>query len=151
MPVHVSPITLRKRFNPYATNPADLFISEAAKADPRQKEVLAALWTFGSLCSLSKGGAAAVTFFQTIGDQGIISTDGVPHPVYNTLKTFSPYQGKEVRIVESSEPLAVQGMVLDEKFLALMNLTQQEKTIRFNDAELSLRPQEMTIHALHRP
>lgn len=151
MPVHVSPITLRKRFNPYATNPADLFISETAKADPRQKEVLAALWTFGSLCSLSKGGAAAVTFFQTTGDQGIISTDGVPHPVYDTLKTFSPYQGKEVRIVESSEPLAVQGMVLDGKFLALMNLTQEEKNIRFNDAELSLRPQEMTMHALHRP
>jgi hypothetical protein len=103
------------------------------------------------LCSLSKGGAAAVTFFQTTGDQGIISTEGAPHPVYDALKTFSPYQGKEVRIVESSDPLAVQGMVLDGKFLALMNMTQEEKTIRFNDEELSLRPQEMTMHLLHRP
>lgn len=150
MPVHVSPITLRKRFNPYATNPADLFISESAKADPRQKEVFAALWTFGSLCSLTKGGAASVTFFQTAGDQGIVSLNGTPYPVYETLKTFSPYQGKEVRILDSSQPLAVQGMVLGGKFLALMNLAQQDQTVRFNDSELSLRPFEMKLRELHR-
>lgn len=150
MPVHVSPITLRKRFNPYATNPADLHISESAKADPRQKEAFAALWTFGSLCSLSKGGAAAVTFFQTAGGQGIVSNEGEPYPVYHTLKTFLPYQGKEVSILESTEPLAVQGMVLDGKFLALMNLTQEDKTVQFNDMEVSLSPLEMKMHGLYR-
>lgn len=150
MPVHVSPITLRKRFNPYATNPADIYIPESANADPRQKKPFAALWTFGSLCSLSKGGAAAATYYQTAGDQGILSGDGEPYPVYDTLKILSPWQGRQVEVLESSDPLAVQAMALDGKVLALANMTQQEQKVRHGETEFALPAAEITFRPLHR-
>jgi hypothetical protein len=150
MPVHISPLTLRKRFNPYATNPADLFISEEAKADPRQKEAFAAVWTFGSLCNLSKGKAAAVTMYQTAGNQGILSRKGEPYPVYEVIKSFALYQGRPVSILESSDSLSVQGMVLDGRILALANLTKKEKLVRFGKHEILLNAFEMKFEPLHR-
>lgn len=149
-PIHVSPITLRKRFNPYATNAADRVIAESLKADPRQKEVFAALWTFGSLCSLCRGGASAVTFYQTIGNQGILSTNGDPYPVYDALKALSPYQGRNVWNIESSDPLSVQAIMLDDKFLGLANLTHNEQTVRFGDHKFSVGPRRIQMQALHR-
>jgi len=150
MPVHISPLVLKKRYNPYATNPADLFLDESEKTDARQKEIFAAIWTFGSLCSLSKGGAAAITFFQTIGNQGVMSTEANPYPVYHALKSFSVFQGKPVNILESSDPLAVQGILLNDKILALVNLTQQEKSVHIHDKEFTLAPREMKFETLHR-
>ena len=150
MPVHISPLTLRKRFNPYATNPADLFIPEEVKSDPRQKEAFAAVWTFGSLCNLSKGNAAAVTLYQTAGNQGMLSNQGEPYPVYDVIKNFALYQGRPVSILDSSDSLSVQGMVLDGKILALANLTKKEKSVRFGKREILLDPLEMKFEPLHR-
>lgn len=138
MAVHISPVTLRKRYNPYATNPADLHIPETLKADPRQKEAFAAIWTFGSLCSLARGGASAVTYYQTIGNQGLMSADGISYPVYETIKSFAPYQGKSVSLLESSDPLAAQAIVLDQKLLGMINLTRAPRTVRFQDDEYEL-------------
>ena len=150
MPVHISPLTLRKRFNPYATNPADLFIEESRKADPRQKEQFAAVWTFGSLCSLSRGGAAAITLYQTLGNQGIMSGEDGPYPVYHVIKRFSEYQGKEVGILESSDPLSVLGILLGGKIMGLANLTQEEKTVRLHSTEFTLEPREIKFEVLNR-
>lgn len=149
MPVHISPVTLKKRYNPYATNPADLYIAEDLKADPRQQEIFAAVWTFGSLCSLAQGGAAAVTYYQTIGNQGLISAEGTPFPVYDTLKSFAPYQCKPVTILESSDALAVQGIVLDKKVLGIVNLSREKKTIRFQDSAYELPSFQMKFIPLH--
>jgi D-apionolactonase len=148
--VHISPVTLRKRFNPYATNPADLFIEESKKADPRQKREFAAIWTFGALCSLAKGGASFVTFYQTMGNQGILPAHGDPYPVYRTFKSLSPYQGKPVNVLKSSDPLAVQAMVLDGKMLALANLTDEKRVVRFKKTEVKLSPMEMKFVPLNR-
>jgi hypothetical protein len=148
--VHLSPLTLRKRFNPYATNPADVNIEASRKADPRQKEVLAALWTFGCICSLTRGEASSLTFFQTIGNQGILSHDGEPYPVYDTLKQFTPFQGKPVKMLESADALAIQGMILDGKILALANLTQSTQRVRLSQLEVVLQPQEIKFEMLNR-
>ena len=150
MPIHISPITLRKRYNPYATNPADLFLPEEQKSDPRQREDFAAIWTFGSLLSLSAGGAVSVTLYQTVGGQGILSRGGEPYPVYETLKRFSPWQGKEVSMLGSSDPMSVQGVVLGGSSLAVANMTQEEKTVRFNGSAFLLRPREVRFHSLDR-
>ena len=149
MPVHVSPLTLRKRFNPYATNPDDLFIADEKKADPRQKSSFAAVFAFGSICRLMKGGAAAVTFFQTMGDQGIISASGEPYPVYDMLKQLTPYQGRKAAVVESSEPLAVEGVLIDNKILAIANYLEEEKVARWQQEEYILRPREIKIISLN--
>ena len=149
MQVHVSPITLRKRFNPYATNPDDLLIEEDKKADPRQKSAFAAIFTFGCICRLTRAGAAAVTFFQTLGDQGIISASGGPYPVYDILKQFSPYQGRRATVLESSDPLAIDGMLIDGKILAVVNYSQEYKLARLEQEEIELRPHEIKFIQLN--
>lgn len=149
--IHVSPVTLKRRFNPYATNPDDLFLDESQKTDSRQKEVLTALWTFESVCSLARGGADAVTYYQALGDQGIMSAAGDPYPVYETLKSFSPYQRKKVEILESSDPLAAQGILLDDHMLAVANLCQEMKEVRITGQRIMLKPQEIKFLPLDRP
>lgn len=150
MPVHISPLTLRKRFNPYATNPSDVFIEEWRKADPRQKEEFAGLWTFGCLRSLSKGGAQAVTLFQTTGSQGILSGNGEAYPVYNMLKTLAPYQGKSVQVLESSDSHSVQGMLLDGKVLAMANFTGEAQHVKKQNRDYLLDPLEIKFEPLNR-
>ncbi len=150
MPVHISPLTLRKRFNPYATNPADLYIDEEAKADPRMKEPFAALWTFASICSAAKGGASAITFFQTTGNQGILSLHDEPYPVYGVLKNLSPYQDKAVTVLESRDTM-VTGMLLDGKLLAMCNLSHDGKRVRWNESVFELEPGQIRFEPLDRP
>jgi D-apionolactonase len=150
MSVHISPLTLRKRFNPYASNPEDLFIHESLKADPRQKKPFTAAWTFGSMCSLSKGGAESVTLFQTSGNQGILSEHGDPYPVFQVLKSLSPYQGKSVKILSSSNPHSVQGILLDGKVLALANFTPDLQSAKMGNRDYELQPLQVRFEALDR-
>ena len=151
MPIHISPLTLRKRFNPYATNPDDLYIDESAKADPRMKSPFAAVWSFASIRSAAKGGGSAITFFQTVGNQGVMSLDGEPYPVYELLKALSMYQGKEVVLLESSDALAVVGMILDGRLLAIGNLSDEDKMVRWNESFFQLKPAEIRFQVLDRP
>ena len=150
MPIHISPLTLRKRSNPYATNPADLFIDDRKKADPRQKEQFTALWTFTSIVSATQGGASAMTFFQTTGEQGIVSADGEPYPVYHVLEQLTPYQGKSVTILESRDPLSICGMILDGRLLGVANLADEEKKVNWNDYAFELEPKEIRFIPLNR-
>lgn len=150
MPVHVSPLTLRKRFNPYATSAEGFTIPEALKADPRQQETFAAVWTFGSLCNLAKGGASAVTLFQTVGRQGILSVEGRAYPVYEVLKNFSSWAGRTVTIPQSTDSLSVQGIVLPGKMLALVNYADEPKGARYGGAEYTLAARETRFAPLNR-
>lgn len=147
-PVHLSPLTLRKRFNPYATNADDFFIEERHKADPRQREVFAAVWTFGAICALARGGASSVTFFQTAGNQGIMSAAGERYPVYEVLKQFAPYQGKALSILESSDPFIMEGVVLDGKWLGVVNYSQDARTAEWEGQYVAVGPREVKFIAL---
>lgn len=148
-PVHISPLTLKKRFNPYATNPEDLYISEARKADARLKHPFGAVWALGSLCSLAAGGAEMVTVLQTVGNQGIMTSEGDPYPVYQALKLLAPFQGKPVQLLESSDPLSVQGIILDGAALVLVNYTNEQQTVRWENSNLVLQQLEIRIMMLH--
>lgn len=148
--VHLSPLALRKRFNPYATNPADFFIAEEKKADPRQKEPFAAAWALASMISLARGGAASVTAFQTAGNQGIVSDEGRPYPVHDVIKNLAAFQGKPVSILDSGDPLSCQGMLLQDKVLAVVNLTDEEKTVQWDDVRHSLPPRAVQFQPLNR-
>lgn len=150
MAVQISPLALRKRFNPYATNPDDLFIPEERKADPRQSETLCAVWAFGSIIGLTKGGAQAITFFQTAGRQGVVSSEGEAYPVYEVLKQFALFQGKSADLLESSDPLTLEAIVIDDKILAIVNYSTKATMARWNDQDFELAPQEMKLVKLNR-
>ena len=82
--VHISPLTLRKRFNPNATELSKQKLSNAEKADPRQALDFCAEFTTLALQELHRCGVESVSIFQTAGRQGLLDAD-TPHPVYHSL------------------------------------------------------------------
>ena len=85
--VHVGPVTLKPRFNAVATDPTvDLEPTE----DPRQCSWWTAGWTLGSVAALARGGAAAVTYFETIGPNGVACS--CPSPSGHSLSTYPVFE-----------------------------------------------------------
>ncbi len=79
--VSVSPLTLRPRFNPNATDPASDVSSTAlpSSVDSRQRTWFAAAWTTLSLASLAAPGTIdCVTFFETTGWRGVMESAAGP-------------------------------------------------------------------------
>ena len=72
----VSPITLRPRFNPNATDPAKQGEDLASVTDPRQSTLLCAAWTVGSLARLLPlDRVESLTFYETSGPRGVMNLD----------------------------------------------------------------------------
>lgn len=80
-PVHVSPITLRPRFNPDAKVQT---LPRKPPADPRHVTDFATEWTQRSLETLTQAGAASVTYYETHGPRGLVDTSE-PHPVLSAF------------------------------------------------------------------
>jgi D-apionolactonase len=81
-PVHLSPIALKRRFNPYSTEKTAVNISIEYQKDERQKTEFMAKWTKALKENLEKSGVESVTLFQTHGELGIMNASGVKYPVY---------------------------------------------------------------------
>jgi D-apionolactonase len=75
----VSPITLRPRFNPNATDPAQQREdSSSTTADPRQGTLFCAAWTVGSLARLLPlDRVESLTFYEATGPRGVMNSE--PH------------------------------------------------------------------------
>jgi D-apionolactonase len=143
-PVAVSPVTLRPRFNPNATGPAEAPAAGELpeEVDPRQMSLFGAGWTLGSLKYLSEGGARSVTFYETSGWRGVMETaagsplpdrfasiPGSVFPLYHVIADFQEYQGGEILRVVSSDPLKVEALGLRKdksRALLLANLAPEE-------------------------
>ena len=72
----ISPITLRPRFNPNATDPKQQQeLPSTATADPRQQTSFCAAWTVGTLAQLmSLDRIESLTFYETTGPGGIMNS-----------------------------------------------------------------------------
>ncbi len=123
LPVVVSPITLKPRFNPYASGPQpQLAAGEMPpQADPRQRSLFGAGWTLGSLCAMVMAGAERVTYYETSGWQGVMETDhgavrqnalGIVFPLYHVLADAGEFAGGQACPLHSSSPLRLSGMAL---------------------------------------
>ena len=103
-PIHVGPITLRPRFIPGLAQPADDARAEnalPAAVDPRQRELIAAAWTVGTLANLlGCEQVASLTFFETVGCKGVLAgTELLPagfgaqpseiYPVYHVFRALA--------------------------------------------------------------
>jgi D-apionolactonase len=77
LPLVVSPLTLRQRFNPVATGAAARTPGGLpAAVDPRQRENFAAAWLLGSIAALAAEGVESVTCFETSGWRGVMERAG---------------------------------------------------------------------------
>ena len=162
-PLLVSPISLQPRFNPNATGPEPT--PEPGElppqVDPRQISLFGAGWTLGSIKYLAETGAvASVTYYETTGWRGVMETAqgsalpqqfhsiaGGVFPLYHVLADVGEFAGGTVIQSTSSEPLQVDGLVLqkdDHTRILVTNFTaqaqqvfihpvQQQATVRYLD------------------
>jgi D-apionolactonase len=126
-PVVVSPVTLRRRFNPFALGEeAEPNYNQLPDAvDPRQPSLLGAAWTVGSLKYLSEAGAASVTYYETAGWRGVVeresgsplpelfsSQPGQMFPLYQVLTCAGEWSDAELLECSSTESLQVVGLAV---------------------------------------
>jgi hypothetical protein len=129
---HICPVTLQKR---NATSP-----------DPRQKTDLAALWTFGALRAASEAKINSITLFETTGDNGILSREGKPYPVYSIFEKVLRFRNHEMVELKNSEPLLVDAMLFtndSSTTLLLINYTDDLQTVKYSRNEFQVPPMQL--------
>jgi hypothetical protein len=144
--VYVSPVTLRKRFNPAATDPSAKKMTEEQKADPRQLTAFNAGWTFGSIRALAEARVHSVTYFQTAGKQGLLSGDNKKYPVYDLLLELVPFRDKEFVVLKNSHPHLIDTMLFedsDANTIWLVNHSNAHQTVSFEGRKIELKPREI--------
>ena len=100
LPIHISPVTLKPRGFP------------ALSIDARQHTYFIANWTALTLKYLA--GAAQITFYETIGEKGIINTNGLS-PIYELLKKITAFKPKFVITRPVQNPLEKDELVLENE------------------------------------
>lgn len=146
--IAVSPVTLRPRFNPNATEPEPepLPGELPTSVDVRQMSLFGAGWTLGSLKYLSESGANSVTYYETMGWRGVMereagsplpekfpSIPGAVFPLYHVLADVGEFRGGKVLPIATTDPLRVEAMTMKKEsrvtFL-VANLTETPQTFR---------------------
>lgn len=135
--IHISPVTLRPRFNPNATesnDDKDLSVLPFA-IDPRQNTLFTANWTLAGLKYLSQEGCASVTYYETVGLKGLMmgavdsayphafdANRGMVFPVYHFFKETLSERNFKIRDCISTDPLKFDALMLsnDDKWKLLL-------------------------------
>ncbi|MGD0372446.1 MAG: hypothetical protein ABSC16_12190 [Candidatus Dormibacteria bacterium] len=147
MPVSVGPVTLLPRYNSTARSPAATWAiasgSDAA-VDARQNSLFVAGWTLGSLSALARGGAAAVTYFETTGRRGLMQRPravngedpeaGLPelYPVWQVLSLIADLGDARMLSVVLANPATTPALALvagSREVVLVANLSPDEREI----------------------
>lgn len=145
--IHVSPLTLRKRYNPYSAHTPFQPISDKERFDPRQQTLFGAIFTLGSILSLTKARASSVTLYEAVGPLGLVSEVGAPFPCFDHLKSVLQ-QRSPVRLAESSHPLEVEAIIFqkpDRLSTLLLNYTTDYKEVQLPGREVVVEPCSISI------
>ena len=132
-PVHVTPVTLKTRYNTDAKEKSD---KNLPSADERQQTPFNAAWTLGSLKYLIESGVSSITYFETEGIRGLIS-DNKNFKTFPVLELFKAICGKDVvyiRKCTNSHPLSCNAIIMrrDElEFLMIANHTHEAFQVDF--------------------
>ncbi len=146
-PVIVSPVTLKRRYNPHAT------VAEAEKApnelpdavDPRQMSLFGAAWSAGSIKYLAESGAASLTYYELTGWRGVMereagsplpelfpSLPGTVFPLYHVFADIAEWKGGSLVACAADQPLAVTALAVksDGKLhLLVINFTAEQQRV----------------------
>ena len=140
-PVFITPLTFRWRWNAYTSGPS---VRGVPVSDARQASLFGADWTLGSIKYLAQAGAASATYFETVGERGVLAADGSAHPMYHVFADVAEFAGGETLTSKSSEPLVVEGLVLRKgrrtrTLLANMTNTPQSVTLSRLGAKVTIK------------
>jgi hypothetical protein len=157
-PLHISPLTLRPRFNPVATGPEPKPAPGQlpSAVDARQMRLEGAAWTLGSLQALAETGAVeSVTLYETTGWRGVMeseagsplpeafpSTPGMLFPLYHVLAALGALREAEVLPVAGTHPLKVAALAYrmgDHQGTLVANTSAQPITVRVQGAGQHIR------------
>ena len=144
--LHVSPVTLRPRFNAVASTDEEFKPGGLPwNTDARQVSLFAAAWTLGSVAVLTTAGVESLTYYEMTGPRGLIETpDGSPYgqdfpaapdtafPVALVLAEVCSLQGSRVLQVSGFNPLRLAVLACETpvgRTLLLANLTRSEVNI----------------------
>ncbi len=161
VPLVVSPITLKPRFNPNATaTRAEQQDRLPETVDPRQMSLFGAGWTLGVLRSLASGGAHAATFYETTGWRGWMETQagspapelfpslpGAVFPLYHVLADWGEFAGGEV-LDCGGRPCQLEAVALRHQQrlrLLLANLTGQTSAVLLDASGMASRIRIKTL------
>lgn len=166
VPLAVTPITLRPRFNPDAADGVSPDSALPYAVDARQPSLFCASWTVGSIKYLAEAGADSVTYFGTAGWEGVIERDEGPaapelfhssagnvYPVYHVFRAVAEFPGDMIVPVRSTDPRTVLALGLraaDRVRLLVANVTPKTQRLRIDDeaaAGASLRTMDTTTVA----
>jgi hypothetical protein len=126
-PIHVSPVTIRRRVNFHAAAPdPEPGPGELPDAvDVRQPSLYGAAWTVGSVKYLSEAGASSVTYYEATGWRGVVERDegaslperfhseaGHAFPLYHPLADAAGWRGADVLECESDDRLVTIGFAV---------------------------------------
>ena len=165
MPIAITPVTLKPRFNPNATGPEP----EPAEGelppevDPRQASLFAAGWTLGSIKHLGESGASSVTYFETTGWRGVMertagsplpgvfrSLPGSVFPLYHVLADVGEFAAGAILPTVTSDPLSVEVLALSDgertRILAA-NLSRASRYVSLRCPQLSESVEVKTLSA----
>src|SRR6266581_3609086 len=127
-PIIVSPVTLKRRYNPHAT------VAEAGHSpdelpdavDPRQMSLFGAAWTVGSTKYLAESGAASLTYYETTGWLGLMeretgsslpdlfpSAPGMVFPLYHVFADLAEWKDGTLVACRSNKPLSVAALAVE--------------------------------------
>ncbi|MBI5771373.1 MAG: hypothetical protein HZA93_26605 [Verrucomicrobia bacterium] len=135
----VSPITLTRRWRqgepgaPTGVAPNLLPFQE----DGRQASAFCAAWTLGSLAAHARSGATACTYFETSGANGLLTSNGAPHPVHAMLAGLCAWRDATPFAVASSHRWSVDGLALHagpRRVVALGNFRAVPQRVRVTGA-----------------
>ncbi|MBI1928100.1 hypothetical protein HYR99_28130, partial [Candidatus Poribacteria bacterium] len=147
LPVMVTPITLKPRFNPNATGPEPepLPGELPSPVDVRQMSLFGAGWTLGSLKYQAESGVYSTTYYETTGWRGVMETEhgspvpekfhslpGGVFPLYHLLADVGEFAGGDVISTTSNTPLVVDGLAIRKDGVTRMllaNLTPQRQQV----------------------
>ncbi len=165
LPLVVSPVTLKQRFNPVATAAAKLHSPDELppEVDARQLSQFAAAWTIGTLAVLTEAGAESVTLYETTGWRGVMdggqaarhpalfpARPGVTFPIFDALQLLACDRTTTLCSVGQQKELS--GFALFEaqtpKQFVLANLSPTGRTARWRgpgalEALVALKPYQV--------
>ena len=146
LPVMVSPVTIKRRFNPHATAPEPEPPPGVlpSPVDARQMSLFGAGWTAGSIKYLAAAGASSITYYETTGWRGVMETEsgspaqpfqalaGAVFPLYHVLADVGEFAGGAVARTRASDPLAVEGLALrkgGQARVLVANMTAEDQIV----------------------
>lgn len=112
--IYTSPVTLKKRFNPYAQYTPDHFVEQplSVQYDARLCSDFGAGWLLSTLKTLAEAGVETITLGRATGALGLVQTE--PIAFYEILKKIQSLKGSLIRPFVSSDKLKWNALVCEK-------------------------------------